>query len=641
MTTSPTQCPSCGSTDIRFRVKRDDWFCDKCDHRWDSSPPSAAAAADEGQDEQSEIPKLFLSYDRRDSRDLANRLCVDLTAAGYEVWQDTSEIRAGRSWEEQIEDGLRSTQLVVALLSPHAVRKSTDPTSPDNLDSVCLDEISFARFARPPIPIVPAMAVPCDPPFCIFRLDYVDLTQWSQSEDQYRAGFHNLLEEIEAARRNETRYRSWMHRLKPLDVFDAYLNEKRQDFCGREWLFDEIDSWRFSRRERALLITGDPGVGKSAIVAQLVHLNPGGQLLAYHCCMADTPETLRPARFVQSLAAMIGSRLPAYADMLETDELQEELSDARCNEDPASAFESDILARLEGLATPEAGVRYILIDALDEALTLSDRGSTIVDLLARRLDRLPGWLRIVATTRKEPQVLRKLSTLQAETIDASDPRNLEDINDYIASRLRSPNLAERLVAARVSLEEVQRRLHEAGNGNFLYVKQALIDIERDNYRLDQLDELPQGLAGLYEAFFARHFGSTPESATYGPTRRVLEVAVAAQQPLEESQIARVTGLDREYELSEVLRQLASFLPERDGCFTLYHKSLADWLIKRDNPYRASPHRGHEQLAEMCRAEYEHNVHSMSRYALGYIPEHLIGAERWDDLETVLTDLQYV
>src|SRR5207302_4508752 len=50
-----------------------------------------------------------------------------------------------------------------------------------------------------------------------------------------------------------------------------------------------------------------------AIVADLVHRNPGGRILAYHCCQADTRETLRPGRFVRSLAAMIASQLDGYA----------------------------------------------------------------------------------------------------------------------------------------------------------------------------------------------------------------------------------------------------------------------------------------------------------------------------------------
>jgi hypothetical protein len=99
--------------------------------------------------------RLFLSYGRRDAKELADRLCADLAAEGYEVWRDTREIRPGTDWQQKIVDGLRSTQILVALLSPHAVRVRSDPNKPDNLDSVCLDELSFARFAQPPTPIVP------------------------------------------------------------------------------------------------------------------------------------------------------------------------------------------------------------------------------------------------------------------------------------------------------------------------------------------------------------------------------------------------------------------------------------------------------------------------------------------------------
>jgi hypothetical protein len=44
----------------------------------------------------------FLSYERRDAAGLADRLRIDLEKLGYEVWQDTREIRAAREWEERI-----------------------------------------------------------------------------------------------------------------------------------------------------------------------------------------------------------------------------------------------------------------------------------------------------------------------------------------------------------------------------------------------------------------------------------------------------------------------------------------------------------------------------------------------------------
>ncbi len=304
---------------------------------------------------------MFLSYGRRDAKDLADQLSVDLAAAGYEVWQDTSEIRAGHSWEQQIEDGLRSTQVVIALLSPHAVRRSTDRDNPTAVDSVCLDEISFARFATPPTPIVPAMAVSCEPPFSIFRLDYVDLCSWRESDDAYKAGLSRLIEGIESAGRGEVRYRAWEHELKPWD-FSAFLHAKRRDFVGRDWLFDKIDAWRVANvRERALLIKGDPGTGKSAIVAELVHRNPHGQVLAYHCCQWDVQETLQPWRFVRSIAAMIASKLDTYATMLSEPAIKEALSESNCKSDPSAALERGVMTPLQKLQASDEGPRFILV----------------------------------------------------------------------------------------------------------------------------------------------------------------------------------------------------------------------------------------------------------------------------------------
>ena len=551
-------------------------------------------------------PRLFLSYGRRDAVALANRLRADLEDRGFEVWQDTRQIRTGKEWEEEIKDGLRSTQVVVALLSPHAVRRSLDPNSPDSIDSVCLDEISFARFAHPPKPILPVMAVSCEPPFCIFRLDYTDMTQWSQSEDQYRIGFERLVSGLEAALRGESpAYRRWHHRLTSLD-FAVYLHEKRQDFVGRQWLFDRVDAWRTaSGRERALLITGDPGAGKSAFVAEMIHRNPGGQVLAYHCCMADDRQTLEPGTFVLSIAAMIASRLPNYADQLEDPQVERILGADEAASNPGRALDQGILALLERLPAPVEGVRLVLIDALDEALLVGDADGNIVTLLAPRLERLPGWIRVVVTTRKEWTVLDRLGSVRAATIDAQAADNLADLGMFIEARLASPALAERLAASRVPVAEVQRQLREAGDGNFLYVKMALQDIERDLYSFARLDELPRGLAGIYRNFFDRHFSD--RVGGYRSARAGLEVMVAAQEPLTFELLQQASGLDGEYDLPQVLGTLSAFVPELEDKYAIYHKSLTDWLTDAKCAYRASARRGHERLANAF-LQYLNAVH---------------------------------
>ena len=634
MSNMPSLCPTCGSGEIHHRKSRGDWICDACEHTWTPTLPSSPDG----------IPttktRLFLSYGRRDAKPLADRLHADLEAHGFEVWKDTRQIRSGRAWEQEIEDGLRSTQLVLALLSPHAVRRTGDPSNSDNLDSVCLDELSFARFTQPPRPIVPVMAVRCDPPFCIFRLDYVDMTSWAANEANYQAGLQRILTTVTEALHGEVRYHSWEHNLQPLD-FASFLHEKRRDFCGRQWLFDEIDAWRLARSERALLITGDPGTGKSAIVAELVHRNPGGQVLAYHCCQADVAETLKPSRFIRSIAAMIASKLPEYAACLAEPVVENALKESRCIEDPISAFEEGILQPLHTLPAPLEGVRYLFVDALDEALTWTARGVNLVDLLVARLERLPGWLKVVATTRKDRAVLNRLAGLRARELDPQGVENQADLDAFLQLRLENPNLKDRLTASDLSAEQVRRTLLEKSAGNFLYARQALLGIERDQYSFARLQELPPGLFGLYEDFFKRHWLDATAFAAVG---RVLEVIVAAREPLTEAQLADATGLDAETELPPILRRLDVFVPLRDGRRQVFHKSLIDWLThegQRGLLYYASRRRGHGQLAQRGLAEYQRGVRQMSRYALRHLPAHLTGCERWDDLAALLTNLIYL
>jgi WD40 repeat protein len=432
--------------------------------------------------------------------------------------------------------------------------------------------------------------------------------------------------------------------LSPWD-FTAYLDHKRRGFTGREWLFEQINSWMASGNERALLITGDPGIGKSAIAAQLVHLNAEGQVIAHHCCQADTRATLEPWRFVRSLAAMIATRVPSYDSRLADACIRDCLSEANCRRDAGSAFEEGILGPLHVLPVPSGRPRYLLIDALDEGLTFTG-GMNIVDLLATRIDRLPSWLKLVATTRKEPEVISRLAGLRARQLDAHDPRNLEDVERYIVSRLTTSPLDDFVVRSAHPAQRMIQSLCDKSDGNFLYAQQALDGLERGLYRLDELDRLPPGLFGLYRVFFERRY---PDEPTFMPARTLLDVVAAAAEPLTKDQLLRASGLDAETAFPSAWQSLSAYLtpepkPTDQATYSFFHKSLEDWLThpdRRAQLHSASPNRGHRRLADWAWSQYILGVEHLSAYARRYLPGHLIGIERWDDLEAVLSDLTYL
>lgn len=656
MSDESKNCPVCKSTNIRFREIRHDWFCDQCDHKWQiriQSPPR------DSQIEQS--TSIFISYGRKDAAGLAKKLAEDLRKRGNQVWIDTGAIRPGESWQHEIAEGLRSSRLVIAVMTPHSVRTRNDRDGEETTDSVCISEITFALFGHPRKLVIPVMGMECEPPLAIYHFDYIDLTKWEESESKYESGLEKLIVHLrETIVERSPRYRNWYHYLQPWD-FAAFLHEKMKGFTGREWLFNEIDNWRLSTSEsRLLLITGDPGVGKSSIVAHLVHHNLSGQVVAYHCCQADTRATLEPWRFVRSIAAMLASRLPNYAKLLESPAIREILGEERCRQDPGSALERGIMAPLSGMSPPDGGSRYILIDALDESLD-GNPESNIVELLASRVARFPAWLKVVATTRKEPAVLTKLKGLPSKELRAEDPANIRDLRNYIIERLHSDEFLaisdghKKNDWANDRIDKIISTLIQKSGGNFLYITQALLGLseklKEKGFNIEGFDiikTMPDGLAGVYEQFFQRKFSNKPDELERA--RRILEVVCAAKEPLLGSDLADAAGYKRIAEFAKDWRLIAQFLPAsmnraNETVYRPFHKSLVDWLTATEtvqySEFGIETIAGHARLAETGWAFYQLDPERLSVYFLNHLPHHLKQIGNGNRLFTLLTDFHYL
>ncbi|MFJ8606313.1 hypothetical protein ACIRH0_03865 [Streptomyces sp. NPDC093675] len=408
--------------------------------------------------------------------------------------------------------------------------------------------------------------------------------------------------------------------------FSGYLEQKRRNFSGRQWLFSSVRAWALEQAESALLITGDPGVGKSAFMAELVRRTPGEELLGFHFCIAEDRSTLDPAVMVTHLSAMIAERLPAYRELLDLPQYRCLLQDDAVARDPGHALDQGIIALLRQL--PVSTKRFIFLDGLDEALAEGETRNSILTLLASRLDRFPEWIRIIVAARPHPEVLVRLGEFRVVKIDAQQTENLSDVRELARNQLSAPQWRSRLDAAGMSVEEVLRRLTADDRGNFLYVTTVLKSIELGRYGLSDLGSLPPGLAGIYQMFFERLFTG---HVTYERVRGLLEVMLAAQSALPLGILQATSGLEKSYELPSALRTLCTFLPERDDSYIFFHHTLADWLPDTKNPFRADPALGHTRLADgflanLCQSEGSAHIPSLadpvSRYWDKYGLDHL-------------------
>jgi hypothetical protein len=506
---------------------------------------------------------IFLSYSRQQGIETAKRIRYDLVNYGHAVLEDYAP---GGSWVQAATENIRAADIVVYLITHD---------SETYIGENCgLDEVAYARNEGKPI--IPLLLDRCASiPLLVYNIQFVDFSQ------DYSVGLKLLLSGLQSG---ITKYRSFQEKLQSWD-FMPFLKERRHGFVGRDWLFTEVQKWiEGAHSESCLLIAGDPGIGKSAFVGQWVHLNPDDKLLAYHCCQINSPYTIQPHCFVRSVAAMIANQLPEYEELLQNtrdSSVADALKEDACRNDPVRGFEVGIIAPLQHISKPAGSVRYIMIDALDDAVLIKQSPS-IVDLLAYCLDRLPHWLRLVCTTRKDPAVFKKLEGLSTKHLHAQDQRNIADTITYLSSRFQSEPLAKLAQETKLTLPKMIDLLLDSSKGNFLYLHYALDGLTLGSYHLDRPDEVPPGMKSFYENAFMHRFSTEEE---YKPVSRMLAVLLDTSGPVDFDLLQKRAGFRSRREIVSLLQKLAVFLCEHNGAYSLFHPSLARWLTDiHGNPY---------------------------------------------------------
>ena len=388
--------------------------------------------------------------------------------------------------------------------------------------------------------------------------------------------------------------------------FSSILDHKREGFVGRKWFFIELDNiFETDRETTGVLITGDPGSGKSALLSQLIcspysSLQIHQNIIGYHFCEYSEKGKRDGARFVRNLVDQIAARLPGYSELIVKNELiRRELQGTLCEQDITGCFVTSILGPLRALQ-PQNGLRYIVIDALDECFE-TDKTSEIVEVLSTKIPHFPKWLKVILTSRNLTMVTKKIPRLVRRTaLYASHHRNVEDIRFYVSHFISQNSFfVDRLSTAmnfrsttydmKIFLDEVIKR----AEGNFLFVKMAL-QYMNDTDGMVGLRVLPTSLFDLYNIFFGRQFGIDG----FGPFRSLFEILLSVCSPLQLNDVEEI--LRNEYEegnVFQLIEQASCFLQfGHDGTVRIYHQSFAEWLINQSAVIHINETRAHQNIA---------------------------------------------
>ncbi len=443
-------------------------------------------------------------------------------------------------------------------------------------------------------------------------------------------------------------------RLTVLD-FGHEIDRLVEGFTGREWVFQAIDDWLRDRDERFLLLTGEPGIGKSALAARLTQVRD--DVVAFNFCTAGRSASSNPSAVIRSLAAQLGAHLPGYGIALantvapthltiEVNIDVESMSGGQVtgviiNHLHASSLrdEVEILLRapLTALAAPPAPA-MIVIDSLDEAAAYSrhDEGTGLVALLSA-LDDMPEWMRFLCTSRPDRRVLRHFASAHSLVLEPGSPDNARDIRGYIGQRVQQPSVQQRLTDE-VTEGALAERLAELASGNFLYIAVLISDIAQGLQQLTSIDALPRSLDEIYHRFLLRLEGAWEDR--YQP---VLEILAVAQEPLPEAQLAAFTGISRGKvrQALGVARQFLDSTVDAQGneAYTLFHQSLRDYLLddQRNQDFWCEAESGHLAITRHYLSIRAGEWEQCDGYGLRHLPSHLRSAGQLEHLARLVTD----
>lgn len=444
-------------------------------------------------------------------------------------------------------------------------------------------------------------------------------------------------------------------RLAALD-FERDVERLTTDFTERKWVLADVDRWLKCYGQRFFILTGQPGVGKSAIAARLTQVCP--DIAAYHFCIAGRNNTIVPATVLRSLAAQLGERLPDYGVALANTvkpihlsvEVHIDIEQMTGGEvtgviinhlypsDPQQELDILLRAPLAALPAPDKPL-VILVDSLDEAVTY--RGDENLATLLVGMDDLPPWVRFICTTRPERRVLRYFDPLQPYVLAADSQPNLDDIQRYITMRVRRGRLPTRLEWASVDPQALSSYLLDLSGGNFLYTRVLLDDIEAGRQPLDDLTALPRSLDEIYHGFL-RRFTVNEWTERY---QLLLSVLAVAQEPLSEAQLVNFSSLPAT-QVRQHLGVLRQFLETPgDGAeetYTLFHQSLRDYLLdeERNCDFWCAPEEGHWSIAAYFLNSFQRNWSACDIYGFKYLVAHLQKARSWNELADLLTELDF-
>lgn len=445
---------------------------------------------------------------------------------------------------------------------------------------------------------------------------------------------------------------------RPRDVSGWICEDQRTlsvpaNFVGREFVFGKIKQFLASSEFRVLVIQGQPGRGKSAIVQKFVsEIIPRG-ITPFVFCFNDQSSQGEPKRWVRHL----------FASVIQNWQLSQ--PDRSIDQADLEELVQQLRNRIVEVTAKHGDDRFLfVIDAVDEA---GPAEKAVVSFLTTDF---PKTVQVIVTARPDHVSLPSSSTNGRSTIQVLDLDDPDLWNNHQADG-RSFVLATMPHLEPPTIEKVV----QLGNGNFLVLREICHALQaapadRVAHQLHELSELSASDGDFYTVLLERSWKRLErlDANLLDTIENVAMLLANACAPLSERIIRGTLSLRRadwvkvQQHFGEYLKRspqpsqfdskpnnadadvVTEDAAESVSAFRLFHQSFEGFVRKHLKNDLAE---SNSQLADYCLEQLKKRKPSYEyAYALRFGPRHLIRAakhdpNRWIDVEELLTDITFL
>ena len=346
-----------------------------------------------------------------------------------------------------------------------------------------------------------------------------------------------------------------------LSQFQSLIQDKTEGFVGREYVFDAIQAFLQNNPKGYFTIIGDPGMGKSAILAKYVRDN---RCIAHFNVQLQGPN--RADQFLESVCKQLVAHYQLPYDPLPSNAMRD------------GEFLGQLLDEVAQRSNGQPVV--IAVDALDEVDSGSYRDANILYLPPH----LPNGVYFIMTRRRGVEVpFTTYAPVQITSLLDYQIDSQRDVRLYIQNRVNgSEKLRQQIDERQETIIVFTNKIVDKSESNFMYLRYVLQDIEKGLYKDLSLESFPQGLQGYYD-FHWRRMGMTANPLPDAKIK-IVYILGEVKQPVSRQQICDFSGEDTrtvQTVLNEWEQFLHELLKDNQKCYSVYHASFGNFLHRKD------------------------------------------------------------